>query len=84
MDDHSVICSPYCLASAFPAFTATTISSAAEVLDLATVMKATQSLSGEIELGKLLATGMHEALRAPDGAGLPPVGRVIRAWSREA
>ncbi|MBL8201842.1 MAG: glucose-6-phosphate isomerase [Chromatiales bacterium] len=36
-----------------------------------------------VELGKLMATGMHEALLAPGGAGLPPIGQVMRAWARD-
>ncbi|MEQ1800537.1 MAG: glucose-6-phosphate isomerase [Gammaproteobacteria bacterium] len=37
-----------------------------------------------VELGKVMAVGMHDALQSPGGAGLPPVGRVIREWSRDA
>jgi glucose-6-phosphate isomerase len=34
-----------------------------------------------VELGKVMALGMHSALRSPAGEGLPPVGRVIRDWA---
>ncbi|MEO7386098.1 MAG: glucose-6-phosphate isomerase [Gammaproteobacteria bacterium] len=37
-----------------------------------------------VELGKVMAVGMHNALITPAGPGLPPVGQVIREWSRDA
>ncbi len=38
-----------------------------------------------VELGKLMATGMHEALQsASPGPVLPGIGHVIRNWTRDA
>jgi glucose-6-phosphate isomerase len=36
-----------------------------------------------VELGKLMATGMHAALESATGEGLPAAGRVIREWARD-
>ncbi len=37
-----------------------------------------------VELGKVLATGMHAALESATGEGLPPAGRVLRQWVRDS
>ncbi|MDH5276287.1 MAG: glucose-6-phosphate isomerase [Gammaproteobacteria bacterium] len=38
-----------------------------------------------VELGKLMATGMHRELQsASPGAGLPGIGHVIRRWARDS
>ncbi|MEZ5566191.1 MAG: glucose-6-phosphate isomerase [Gammaproteobacteria bacterium] len=37
-----------------------------------------------VELGKVMAVGMHKALIAADGSGLPPVGHVLRDWMKDS
>jgi len=37
-----------------------------------------------VELGKVMAVGMHAALESADGADLPPVGRFIREWAKDS
>ncbi len=37
-----------------------------------------------VELGKVMAVGMHAALQSTDGQGLPPVGHVLRAWAKDS
>ena len=35
-----------------------------------------------VELGKGMAVGMHSALQSASGAGLPPIGQVLREWAK--
>ena len=37
-----------------------------------------------VELGKGMAVGMHDALQSPSGAGLPPIGHVVRQWAKDS
>ena len=37
-----------------------------------------------VELGKGMAVGMHNALQSPSGVGLPPIGHVLREWSKDS
>ena len=36
-----------------------------------------------VELGKVMAVGMHRALESAGGPGLPPIGEVMRRWARD-